>query len=161
MTWGQGAWGTSSWGSIDPASLDVPQIVSVDPIVVELRGGTVIRINGKRFVFPLDVEVLSGSVGAPELVGRAHIADPEFDVTNPEPYQGYRTIYAGLPAVPQAGTYHLRVTAAGQASALLADALDYRLHSEEQKVHRARTGFGVSWDTGDRVLARAKSGGLV
>lgn len=120
-----------------------------------------VRINGSKLLLPLEVEVLSGPVGTPTVVGRALIADTEFDLVNPEPYQGYRGIYAGLPAVSAPGLYHLRVTVAGTPSNVLEDALDYRLFSEEQKVHRARTGFGSKWDTGDRVLTRAKSGGLV
>lgn len=161
MTWGTGSWGTSPWGGVDLETLEVPVITSVNPITVELRGGTVIRINGSRFVLPLIVEVLSGSVSAPTVEGLAHIADHEFDLENSEPFKGFRTIYAGLPPVDAEGQYHLRVTVAGTPSNVLENALDYRLFAEEYKVHRARTGFGIRWNTGDRVLSRAKSGGLL
>lgn len=166
----QTGWGIQGWGispSSDPSMWglgappeDAPILISVAPTVVELRGGTVLTVDGEQFVAPLIVEVLTGDVMSPTLVDRGFLFDPEFDLQIPKAGKAFTRALVGLPAVETAGTYHLRFTVAGVLSNLLANVLDYQLHAEEYKIQKIRSSYGQAWRTGPRVLTMAQQGGL-
>ena len=145
MSWGKGAWGTpSAWGT--GVELPPPSLLGVSPALVERRGGGVVRITGENFVDPMTIEVLKG----PVVVGTAYYFDAEFDLER-------NRVFAGMPALAD-GFYSLRVTTAGGDSNVLVDAVEYRLFSEQVKVHRVRIGFDTTWKTGPRLLTNQTTG---
>jgi hypothetical protein len=137
--WGRAPWGgDAAWGA--GVDLPLPILHAVHPTVLEIRGGTVLGIFGENFFDPMTVEVLD----AGEVVGTGYIFDAEFDLER-------NRAYAGMPAMAE-GVYDLRVTTAGGDSNVLEGALDYRLHSEQAKVHGGRIKFSSTWKTGPRTL---------
>lgn len=137
--WGRGPWGEESpWGT--GVDLPPPIVSDVHPTILEIRGGTVLGIFGENFHDPMTVEVLQ----AGQVVGTGYIFDAEFDL---QPNRAF----AGMPALDE-GVYDLRVTTAGGESNVLGGVLDYRLHSEQAKLHAGRIKFSSTWKTGPRTL---------
>jgi hypothetical protein len=113
---------------------------------VERRGGTVIKVLGENFFDPMIVEVLRAGL----VVGTGYIFDPEFDLER-------NRAFVGMPALAD-GFYDLRVTTDGGTSGVLVDALEYRLFSEQTKIHRVRVGLAAPWVTGPRILTNNTTG---
>lgn len=145
MTWGVGEWGSeAAWGT--GLTLSPPSIVGVSPYIVERRGGTVVTIVGTNFFDPMTVEVLKGAV----VVGEGVIFDARFDLQQ-------NRAYVGLPAAAD-GVYGIRVSTAGGDSPIFENAVEYRLHTEQVKVHRVRIGYAQPWVTGPRLLTNNTTG---
>jgi hypothetical protein len=155
VTWGDGgSWGSGSpWGT--GAALPPPTLISVAsplaistglPAIVERRGGTVCRVLGTNFFDPLTIEILRAAV----VVGTGYLFDAEFDLNRTR-------AFVGMPALAD-GFYDLRVTTEGGDSNVLTDALEYRLVSEQVKIHRVRIGYSAPWITGPRLLTNPTTG---
>lgn len=109
-------------------------------VIVEKRGGTVVKLTGTGFDNTMTVDILLAAV----VVGTGYIMDPVFDVTA-------TTAYVGMPVLAPGSAYDIRVTV-GVDTGTLSSAIIPLLHNEESKVHQARRGFDLVWDTGPRIL---------
>lgn len=152
MSWGTTSWGSgSSWGtgetlptpSISDLAIDAPSIPGEDP-AADVEGGTVIRIFGNGFFDPIEIELLTGTTGAYEVVGVGYVWNPEFDLRS-------NWVYFGAPAL-DAGLYHLRVRTDGGESNVLEDAIRYRVFAERYKIVSVRGKHSRNWETGRRLL---------
>lgn len=153
MSWGTGAWGTSEWGGVGTVVPVAPTLLAVSAEVppgvasnvVDQLGGTILTIVGTNFTDPITIEVMSGPIATPTIVGECYLFDAEFDLTPSR-------LLCGSPALED-GTYHLRVTTAGGV-AELEDAIEARLWANELKTVSVRSKFAQPWATGERFMAR-------
>ena len=157
MTWGTGPWGgdTVPWGTGSdtppPAVIGVtsepgPGVPAANPAVINVLGGTILRIVGSNFYDPVTVELLSGSGGSYVVAGAAYVFDPAFDVTA-------KLIYAGSPRL-DIGTYSLRVSTPAGVSAIAVNVIEARVFADEYKTVSVRSKFGTPWATGSRELRK-------
>lgn len=138
MSWGSGPWGSGSpWGT--GSSAPPPTLIAVSGSVIDVEGGTVVRIVGTNFEDPALIELILG--GTVRGVGYVH--EPRYDLRA-------NRIDAGMPAVP-AGVYDLRVTTSGGSATLLA-ALEAKPHAEEWRVVEGRGKWARAWRLGRRFF---------
>lgn len=140
--WGTGGWGTGTWGSGSQEG-DPPFLGAISPAIADTRGGTVISVFGSNFVDPMSVEIIDPIGG--EVLGTAYYFEAQLDLRNSK-------LLVGFPALP-AGTYGVRITTPAGTSAVLPDAITYKLFAEEAKVHRVRRAWAPVWATGERLLS--------
>ena len=80
MTWGVGPWGISPWGGVAFATASPPTIVAVSPGIIDVRGGTVVEINGTNFFPEFIPQILFGPGPAYQLIAEGYLFDPQFDI---------------------------------------------------------------------------------
>jgi hypothetical protein len=138
-SWGIGPWGTGTWGGVGEVT-EGPRIDVIGPVVADVLGGTVIAIFGTGFVDPAIIELFSGALK----VGEGKYFEARLDML-------FTKMLVGLPPLP-VGSYGLKVTTPYGASAILEDAIQYKVFAEETKVHRVRRRWAEAWQLGERLL---------
>lgn len=147
MGWGTDPFGISPWGGAggesQPPGGVAPTLVSIQPDVLEVEGGTVVTILGTGFFPEFVPMVFSGPPGGPYvLVAEGYLFDPDFDLTPSK-------ALPGMPALPE-GVYSLAVRTPAGVSNILDQVLRYLPFAEEERAQKGRSAWSQKWRVGQR-----------